>query len=93
MLGAIFGDIVGSVYEFNNTNNYNFPLLSDRSRLTDDSLMTLAVAKALMETWGQPDDAIRAALVREMRDFGRRYYSRIYKDFHIVKISACSRSC
>ena len=73
MLGAIFGDIVGSVYEFNNTNNYNFPLLSDRSRLTDDSLMTLAVAKALMETWGQPDDAIRAALVREMRDFGRRY--------------------
>ena len=73
MLGAIFGDIVGSVYEFNNTNNYNFPLLSDRSRLTDDSLMTLAVAKALMKTWSQPDDAIRAALVREMRDFGRRY--------------------
>lgn len=50
MLGAIFGDIVGSVYEFNNTKNYNFPLLSGRSRLTDDSLMTLAVAKALMET-------------------------------------------
>ena len=73
MLGAIFGDIVGSVYEFNNTGDLHFPLLSRYSRPTDDSIMTLAVARALMETWGQPDDAIRAALVREMRDFGARY--------------------
>ena len=73
MLGAIFGDIVGSVYEFNNTADLHFPLLSRYSRPTDDSIMTLAVARALMETWGQPDDAIRAALVREMRDFGARY--------------------
>ncbi|MCI7793959.1 ADP-ribosylglycohydrolase family protein [bacterium] len=73
MLGAIFGDIVGSVYEFNNTADLHFPLLSRYSRPTDDSFMTLAVARALMETWGQPDDAILAALVREMRDFGARY--------------------
>ena len=73
MLGAIFGDIVGSVYEFNNTADLHFPLLSRFSQPTDDSIMTLAVARALMETWGQPDDAIRAALVREMRDFGARY--------------------
>ena len=73
MLGAIFGDIVGSVYEFNNTADLHFPLLIRYSRPTDDSIMTLAVARALMETWGQPDDAIRAALVREMRDFGARY--------------------
>lgn len=73
MLGAIFGDIVGSVYEFNNTADLHFPLLSRYSRPTDDSIMTLAVARALMETWGQPDDAIRATLVREMRDFGARY--------------------
>ena len=73
MLGAIFGDIVGSVYEFNNTADLHFPLLSRYSRPTDDSIMTLAVARALMETWGQPDDAIRAALVREIRDFGARY--------------------
>ena len=73
MLGAIFGDIVGSVYEFNNTGDLHFPLLSRYSRPTDDSIMTLAVARALMETWGQPDDAILAALVWEMRDFGARY--------------------
>ena len=78
MLGAIFGDIVGSVYEFNNTADLHFPLLSRYSRPTDDSIMTLAVARALMETWGQPDDAIRAALVREMRDFGARYPNGVY---------------
>ena len=49
MIGAIFGDIVGSVYEFNNTNDYDFRLLSGWSWPTDDSYMTLAVAKALME--------------------------------------------
>lgn len=44
MLGAIFGDIVGSVYEFHNTHDYDFELLSERSRPTDDSYMTLAAA-------------------------------------------------
>ena len=73
MIGAIFGDIVGSVYEFNNTNNYDFPLLSRWSSPTDDSYMTLAVAKALLETEGQDDDAVRAAVAREMHDIGNRY--------------------
>ena len=48
MLGAIFGDIVGSVYEIKNTKREDFPLLSKRSHPTDDSMMTLAVARALM---------------------------------------------
>lgn len=73
MLGAIFGDIAGSAYEFNNTKDYNFKLLTRYSRPTDDSYMTLAVAKALMETYGQDDDSIRAALVKNMQDIGARY--------------------
>ena len=52
MLGAIFGDMVGSVYEFNNTKRVDFPLLSKWSHPTDDTMMTLAVARALMNTWG-----------------------------------------
>lgn len=44
MLGAIIGDTVGSVYEFNNTRNYDFPMFSEETRYTDDSLMTVAVA-------------------------------------------------
>ena len=73
MLGAIFGDIVGSVYEFNNIKRVDFPLLSKWSHPTDDSMMTLAVARALMNTWGQSDDEIRAELVRSMQQLGRRY--------------------
>ena len=73
MLGAIFGDIVGSVYEFNNAKDQNFKLLSRWSRPTDDSCMTLAVARALMESYGQEDEAVRRAVVKSMRDIGRRY--------------------
>lgn len=73
MLGAVFGDIAGSVYEFNNTRDYHFRLLSEESRPTDDSYMTLAVAKALMETCGGDDHSVRAAVVKHMREIGRRY--------------------
>ena len=44
MLGAIIGDTIGSVYEFNNTRDFNFKLFTDRSNYTDDSIMTIAVA-------------------------------------------------
>ena len=73
MLGAIFGDIVGSGYEFNNTHDYDFVLLRNYSKPTDDSYMTLAVAKALMESWEKDDDTIRACLVKEMQRIGRMY--------------------
>ena len=45
MLGAIFGDIVGSVYEFNNTHDPDFPLLTHWSRPTDDSIMSRRLRK------------------------------------------------
>lgn len=73
MLGAIFGDIVGSVFEFHPTRDMAFPLLSEGSKPTDDTFMTLAVAQALMETKGQSGEVICEALVRHMRSFGRRY--------------------
>ena len=75
MYGAILGDIVGSPYEFD-CNNYkakDFPLFSRRSDFTDDTVMTLAVAKALLSSRGQDDTAIKAALVREMQQLGRAY--------------------
>lgn len=73
MIGALFGDIAGSVYEFGNTRDYNFELLPDGSRPTDDSCMTLAVANALLDTLGKDDDAIRSAVVTYMQAIGRRY--------------------
>ena len=55
MLGAIYGDIVGSVYEFNNIRTKNFMMFSEKSKFTDDTVMTLAVANALVKF----DDVIK----------------------------------
>jgi len=49
MLGAIIGDIIGSRFEFNNHRSKDFELFSEGCSVTDDSIMTLAVAKAIME--------------------------------------------
>ncbi len=49
MLGAVFGDIVGSIYEWNNVKTKDFQLQKSGTRYTDDSVMTLAVAKWLLE--------------------------------------------
>lgn len=50
MLGAIIGDIVGSRFEFNNHRSKDFELFTEGCFATDDSIMTLAVAKAILET-------------------------------------------
>lgn len=49
MLGAIIGDIVGSRWEFNPTNDYNFEWLSSENGFTDDTICTVAVADALLK--------------------------------------------
>ncbi|MBR5534082.1 MAG: ADP-ribosylglycohydrolase family protein [Ruminiclostridium sp.] len=71
MLGALFGDIIGSVYEWNNYKGKDFPLLQPACRMTDDSVMTAAVASALLLRGGE--DAFDAILVREMQSLGRKY--------------------
>ncbi|MBN1906776.1 MAG: ADP-ribosylglycohydrolase family protein [Deltaproteobacteria bacterium] len=48
MIGAIAGDIIGSVYEFNNIKTKSFPLFSPLSRFTDDTVLTVAVANAII---------------------------------------------
>ena len=49
MLGAILGDIVGSTYEYANTTEYNFDLFPEGSNFTDDSVLTVAVADAILQ--------------------------------------------
>ena len=48
MIGAVIGDTVGSVYEFNNIKTTEFPLFDSESNFTDDSVMTFAVADWLL---------------------------------------------
>jgi ADP-ribosylglycohydrolase len=67
MIGAIIGDIVGSVYEWNNIKTKNFPLFREDCFFTDDTIMTVAVAEGLMNG-GKADDFIDA-----MKKYGRRY--------------------
>ncbi|MBP1765560.1 MAG: putative ADP-ribosylglycohydrolase [Firmicutes bacterium] len=67
MIGAIVGDIIGSVYEWNNIKTKDFPLFSPRCTFTDDTVMTLAIAEGLMNG-GTADDFIQA-----MKKYGRKY--------------------
>ena len=67
MLGAIVGDIVGSVYEWHNIKSKSFPLFRDDCFFTDDTVMTCAVAEAVMNG-GERDDFIDA-----MKKYGRMY--------------------
>jgi ADP-ribosylglycohydrolase len=57
MLGAIIGDIVGSVYEWNNIKTKDFPLFRDDCFFTDDTVMTVAIAEAIKKG-GKSDDFI-----------------------------------
>ena len=69
MLGALAGDIIGSVYEFANTKSTDFELFTPWSNFTDDSVMTLAVAKWLLE-----DEAHTIHyLIYCMQELGNRY--------------------
>jgi len=49
VIGAIAGDIIGSLYEFNRIKSTEFPLFSEKSRFTDDTVMTIAILNALLE--------------------------------------------
>lgn len=79
MLGAIIGDIVGSRFEFNNIRRKDFDLFTDQCVLTDDSIMTLAVAKAILMS--QPDyKNLSQNAVECMQTIGRGYPGYGYGD-------------
>lgn len=67
MLGAIIGDIVGSIYERRNIKTKDFPLFSPQGTFTDDTVMTIAVAEGLMNG-GSPE-----AFITAMQKYGRLY--------------------
>lgn len=78
MLGAIAGDIIGSVFEFSplEGNWDSFPLFSDKSRFTDDTVMTVAVADALMRGYGK--DGLHDLFIDSMHTFGKAWLTAGY---------------
>lgn len=75
MFGAILGDIIGSPYEFDwGDKSKKFPLFCERSKFTDDTVMTIAVADALMGITAEDDDeTIRKELVAALQFWGNKY--------------------
>lgn len=72
MLGAIIGDIVGSRFEWNNNRSKQFDFLTYKCSVTDDSIMSLAIAKALLESKVDYSDLSENA-VKYMQGIGRHY--------------------
>lgn len=73
MLGAIIGDIVGSPYEFDQGEKTTvFPLFHPDGDFTDDTVMTIAVARALMDAAGD-EAAAPSLLVARMQEFYHAY--------------------
>lgn len=72
MIGAIIGDIAGSRFERENCRSKNFRIFHEQSRPTDDSVMSLAVAKAICEWEGGYED-LSSKAVSCMQELGRMY--------------------
>jgi len=73
MLGAIVGDIIGSTYEFHPVNNFDFSLFNSKSTFTDDTVLTIAVAKCILE---------KCEYISTFKDFTRRYPNRGYGGYY-----------
>ena len=84
MLGAIIGDIIGSIYERRNIKTKDFPLFGKGCKFTDDSVMTIAVAEGLMNGGTSADYA------KSMRRLGRMYPNAGYGGHFILWLSSDS---
>jgi len=82
MLGAIIGDIVGSIYEFNNHRSKDFPLFSDGCDFTDDTVLTVAVADCLMQNgnYGKYIKQYALAYPQVKGSYGGRFAQWIHSD-------------
>ena len=75
MYGAMLGDIIGSPYEvYGNNKTKDFPLFSEKSCFTDDTVMTFAVCNGLLaEDFQGNEESIKASLVKACQAWGRQY--------------------
>lgn len=73
--GAIIGDIIGSRFQGLNFKSKDFELISDDSVITDDSILTLAVAKAILES---KDLNLKDNTIKYLKEFALKYPNRDY---------------
>lgn len=98
MIGAIIGDIVGSPYEFDNIKTKDFPLFNKLSIFTDDTVMTIAVGKALSK-YNREDGlgSFKENLIDIMHNLGERYpdcgFGGRFEDWVLTKSRKPYNSC
>ena len=80
MLGAIVGDIVGSIYEFNNHRLKDFPLFGEGCDFTDDTVLTVAVADCLMHNGNYAEYIKTYARKYPNRGYGGRFAQWIHSE-------------
>lgn len=73
MIGAIIGDVIGSVFEFNNHRSKEFLLFCANSDFTDDSVLTFATAKVLLDGGDYSETYQRFARAYPHRGYGGRF--------------------
>lgn len=76
MIGAILGDVVGSIYEFDNIKTKEFELFDKECFLTDDSVMTVAIAEALLQAEEINEEKLedfKENLITVMHEIGVKY--------------------
>ena len=80
MFGAVFGDVVGSPYEFDRGNkSKDFEMFNPECKFTDDTVMTVAVAEALLDAGKEATaEEISAKVEESMRRWGRKYINAGY---------------
>ena len=69
IMGAIVGDTIGSIYEFDSIKDYDFLILDERMEFTDDSIMTIAVADWILNS----QTLSHSDLAKYMRYWGNKY--------------------
>jgi len=73
MIGAIAGDIIGAPYEFSNIKTTDFNIFNKHTDFTDDTVMTIAIAKWLLDSLQNPNKFSLDKLEEFMVEFGERY--------------------
>lgn len=80
LLGAVAGDVIGSVYEFAGQKDYDFPLFTENSRITDDSVLTIAVADALLRTRNYHESILAYARAHSRSGYGGYFWKWMHSD-------------
>ncbi len=80
MIGAIAGDIIGSVYETRTIKTKDFPLFGKHSRFTDDTVLTVAVADCLLNQKDYVKTLQEYALKYPKKKYGSRFYNWFFSE-------------